>query len=267
MSDIETETLPGSGGEMLPAETKTEEKKPVVEATEGQPQTEGEAQKEDPPKEEPKKRRNPTGDYIQRLQSRWNDPQALERRLADLKAKTPSLDAHGYDAESYVREAIQHDREVTRAELELERAQEQIQRVTQNFNASVSAFAEHHPDYRVVVEGIPQEFLSPELQFAIMSHERGAEIAYHIAQNDDDLFQLASVRPDLMGAAVERLAKRITAPQRQSAPAPTKPITNAPPPPATVSSRNPVDTPPDKLTDEEWYRREVERERAERRRQ
>jgi len=109
------------------------------------------------------------------------------------------------------------------------------------------------------VNAIP--FIPDEAAFAIKAHERGPEIAYHIATNDDALFEIANVRPELLGIAVDRIAKRLAAPQRTAQqPAQHKPITQAPPPPQSVSTRNVVDTPPEKLTDAEWYAREREAE-------
>ena len=261
MSDIENETLPGSG-EQPQAVEAVEAKKPEEEKP-----AEPEEKEEKPEETRQEKKRNRTREHIDKLHARWNDPVALERRLQDLKAKQPQLADFQYDAQGYVQESIRHEREVWETERQAAEAREHVERINADFQAASLDFAQENPDYYQAISSIPPQFMPDELYFAIAGHERGPEIAYHIAQNDDALFQLASIRPELMGAAVERLAKRLEAPQRQAqAPAQNKPITQAPPPPRSVSARSVAETPPEKLTDDEWYRREIEREKAERRR-
>jgi len=98
-----------------------------------------------------------------------------------------------------------------------------------------------------------------------MRHPNGPLIAYHLGTNDDDLFSVASVQPQLAAAAVDRLAKRLaaaqTAPNTVAAPLTPKPITRAPAPPPTLTGRSPSDTPSEKLTDEGWLSRERDKAR------
>ncbi|MBS9452593.1 hypothetical protein KJA64_10710, partial [Xylella fastidiosa subsp. multiplex] len=68
----------------------------------------------------------------------------------------------------------------------------------------------------------------PAVQAAVIQHEKGPEIAYHLASQDDALWSLASVREDLVPAAVERLAARMATPQTHnpltSGPLPGNPV-------------------------------------------
>ena len=63
-----------------------------------------------------------------------------------------------------------------------------------------------------------------------------------------------------LAAAVERLASRLTAapqaPQTPTNPINPKPVSKAPAPAPTVSGRSPTEVPPEKLTDDEWFKRE-----------
>lgn len=243
------------------------EAKPV-EKTEGDPveSDAAKAEKEESAKKE--RSRNRTADHIAANHRRIAEQAAeIERLKAQAAPKAISEDGpqpeQFTDWASYTEAMVEYRLEKRESDRRQQDARAAEERQVLTYQEKVADFAEKVQDFQEVVLAIPQEFLSPELQKAILAHERGPEIAYHIAQNDDDLFQLASIRPELMGAAVERLAKRLAAPQPKTPP--IKPISNAPPPPATVSGRAPADTADDKLTDVQWYKREVEREKERRR--
>lgn len=138
------------------------------------------------------------------------------------------------------------------------------------YNTKAVEFADEHPDFFEAVGSIDTKFLTNELQAAVMAHDNGPAIAYHLANNDDDLWQLASIRPDLMAAAVDRLASRLTAtppkvPAQPTIPAipsvPAAPVSRTPAPAPTVSGRAPTETPPEKLTDDDWYAKDREKRR------
>ncbi|WP_411393537.1 hypothetical protein [Xylella fastidiosa] len=105
--------------------------------------------------------------------------------------------------------------------------------------------------------------LSPAVQAAVIQHEKGPEIAYHLATQDDALWSLASVREDLLPAAVERLAARMATLRRAtpSLQAPHQANRSATPTPPSVSGRSPAEIPSEKLTDDDWYRRDVDKRR------
>ncbi|WP_411393430.1 hypothetical protein [Xylella fastidiosa] len=77
------------------------------------------------------------------------------------------------------------------------------------YEARAAEFMNAHPDFYETVGSMDLSLLSPAVQAAVIQHEKGPEIAYHLATQDDALWSLASVREDLLPAAVERLAARM----------------------------------------------------------
>lgn len=235
------------------------------------------------------RKRNRTKAYIDRING---ENAEYRRRLAELEARTsapaartpqsttaqadrgPQLEDFNFDSVAWqeARDAWVIEQASSRITQTTQKAEElrKQQETAASYQQQVDAFTDAHPDFSEVVGSIPPQFLTPELQAAIMAHERGAEIAYHIATDEDALFNLASIRPELQAAAVERLASRmgrataaaaVTPPAAPPA-APQKPLTQAPPPAPQVSGRAVTETPSEKLTDDEWH----DRERAKRKR-
>jgi hypothetical protein len=244
--------------------------------------------------EERKKRT--TRDFIDRIKEEnktyrqgWNDPEALRRRLAEFERtsqpqtqqpqgrqqgdRRPTLEDHGYDFNAWQQadtDWVERQAERRAAQLYDQRAQQAREQETwQTYESKVAEFANDHEDFYEVVGSIPP--LPLELQAAIAAHPQGPAIAYHLGNTPSDLLAYANTSPQFAGLALQQLAARLSAapsPSVQSpvvappaAPAPTKPISQAPPPPPTVGGRSPTETPPEKLTDDEWYRRERERQR------
>lgn len=226
-------------------------------------------------------KRNRTREYIQRINGENAD---MRRRLAELERAqsstpntpqrqsqgAPTLEQYNYDFTAW-NEAnreylIDQAKQGWTKEQKQAETQRQQQETIQRYEQRAAEFADDHPDFVEVVGSIDPQFLTVEVQAAIMGHEMGPQIAYHLANHEDDLWQLASIRADLMPAAVARLASRLgaapPAPVQASAPTPQpKPITQAPPPPPTVAGRSPSETPAEKLTDDEWYRRDRDKRR------
>ncbi len=265
----ETNTLEQGGGEALPQDNP----KPayVDDVTDAQP-ARPEAAAE-PPKDDGKKR-NRTREYIQGLQKRAGEVETLRAELEQLKSrfkepekKEPKPEDFDFDPHAYARAVSKWDREQERAteqENESKRAKAQRQsEAVAAYQQRAAEFADDHEDFFEVVSSIPPELLPPELQTAIMQHPKGAEIAYQLAQNEDELFNFAAMRPEALTRAVERYALRMSeAPKGEPvlpevpalAQAPQKPITQAPAPAPRVGGRAVAETPPDKQTDDEWYR-------------
>lgn len=246
--------------------------------------------KDEPDKEQQK--RNRTREYIERLnrenaelraqlgQPKQNTDTTTRTTTAQPQAKPeegePQLADYNFDYAAYQRAHSQWA--VNKALSERETSTRQAEATTKQresvaaYNAKAVEFAEDHDDYFEVVGSMDLKLLTPELQFAIMGHENGPAVAYHLATNEDELWNLASIRADLMPAAVSRLASRLAAqnkpaadanPQPNPDPIPQPPprISKAPPPAPTVTGRTPSETPPEKLTDDDWYAREKERSR------
>lgn len=241
----------------------------------------------DKDKEQGSRQKNRTREYIQRLNA---ENAEYRRRIADIEARLPPQpepkgppkpEDFNFDQDAYQRAVTQHELEnalkrrddESKTRAEAQKQQEAINAYAQRANA----FAAEHEDYLEVVGSIDPSLLLPELQAAIMGHEKGPEIAYRLAQNEDELLQLASTRPELLERAIARYAARMSdAPPEPNAPAaaaanalaapaiatqPNKPISQAPAPAPRVGGRSPTDIPPEKLTDDEWYAKDRERRR------
>lgn len=277
----EETTLPEGGSETVAEIPETKVPKSDAEASLSQvPKAETSPKPED---EEAEKRKNRTAAYIDRLKRERNEAiAAAARSQQPTPATTTARGAEGdkeptpedfeWDLVAFNKahakwavasEFKRHEEASKRAESE----RKQVELAT-SYNDRIADFAADHPDFHEVVSTIPYQ-LGDEIQAAIMAHAKGPEIAYHLGINDDDAFQLASIQPNLAAAAVERLAKRISgapkaAEPTQTAPEPVaapKPVSQAPAPVRTVSGRAPADTPPEKLTDDQWYAKDRESRR------
>lgn len=288
----ETTTADSGAGATAPAATPTNDAQAAQLEQQQQattdPAAEDKAKAEAATKEEGEKKRNRTRDYINRLNGELAEERRqraeYERRLADLErgqsrpsqqqqqrsADTgPQLEDFNFDLASWQQArdqwVIKQAQQGWSERQKQEEAQRQEQQTRATYTERVLAFADQHPDFEEAVGSIDPKFLTRELQLAIMGHANGPEIAYHLANNDEVLFNLASIRPELQAAAVDRLAARLGSasaaaviPPAAPPAAPQKPITQAPPPAPRVGGRAVVDTPAEKLTDDQWYDKDRE---------
>ncbi|WP_419653879.1 hypothetical protein ACN3VN_05140 [Xylella fastidiosa] len=235
--------------------------------------------------EEKKKQGNRTREYIQRINGENNE---LRRRLEALERQqqsgstrsshtpqagqegAPELEDYAYNMNGWVDARFNHLFQQWQQEQQQAETARQQHSAQARYEARAAEFVNVHPDFYETVGSMDLSLLSPAVQAAVIQHEKGPEIAYHLATQDDALWSLASVREDLLPAAVERLAARmatasLAAPQTHhpltAGPSPSKPISNAPPPPPSVSGRSPAEIPSEKLTDDDWYRRDVDKRR------
>jgi len=247
--------------------------------------TEPEATEAKPKPEKP----NRTGAYIERLQERARAAEdrarELEARLATPPASShhssqpqnnrgaaegePTLEGHDYDLEAYTRahsrwaaeQIIKEREETARQNSERQTFQEKMD----SYAERAAEFEESHPDYREAIDGFLADYQpSREIQLAIIGHERGPEIAYYVANSDDEAFTLANTLPQNAAAAVSRLIKRMDAAQQAPIPSPppqVRTISQAPAPTPRVGGRSVAVVPPEKQTDDDWYRADLERRR------
>lgn len=264
----ETDTQEGSEA-LAPDEQvnpQPEQEAPEQEQEVEQPE-QGEQPEPEPPKEpDESKKRNRTRDYINRINRENAELRAKlkENEPAPAKGEKPKLEDYNFDQEQYLEALADYKAGERIAAHQAEQQQADTQRQQQEIEAAytqrIASFADEHPDFPEVVGSIPYP-LSPDVQAAIMAHENGPEIAYHLGTNDDEAFALASIQPHLASAAVERLASRLTAAPKTPQTTSSKPVSKAPAPAPTVSGRSPTEIPPEKLTDDEWFKRERERAR------
>lgn len=214
--------------------------------------------------EEQTRKKNRTREYTNRI-NRENAEMRQRLAEAESKAKAPSqparegapkLEDFDFDIGAFTQA---HTEYVLKQHQEQQKQADEGRRqaeLTATYNQKVADFADTHPDFPEVVGSIAYP-LSPAIEAAIMAHELGPQIAYLLGSDDDAAFQLAAVQPHLAAAAVDRIASRLASAQ-QVTPKPTpspKPVTKAPAPVPTVSGRAPAETPPEKLTDDEWFKR------------
>lgn len=277
----ETSTLEQGGGEVLPQQQKP-----------AQPAYVDNMQDDADPKPAPAagavtadddgKKRNKTREYIERLQAENREVHGLRQKLQELESrlpkapepKEPKLEDFDFDTGRYAQavarwEIQQHQQGAKKAEAAQAEQRTQQETITA-YQQRAAAFAETVEDFIPVVTSIPKELMPPELEAALMAHEKGPELAYKLAQDEEQLFSLAAMRPELMARAVERFASRLSdALKGEPAPpevpalaqAPTKPITQAPAPAPRVGGRAAAEVPGDKLTDAEWFKRERDQQR------
>ena len=274
----ETIVQPDEGGESLPVVSVP---KSDAEAAELEAAATPEVQDSEKPKPDPvaqdkeERQRNRTTQFIERQKHELAE---ARRQIAELRASQPvqqaakapegepTLDKYDYDIAAFTRAhadwAVKEALSARDQEQQTRAKEAERQDAVSRYEEQVQAVLDVHPDFYEVVGTIDPQFITPELEAAIIKHPNGARLAYHIGTNDDDAFLLASTRPELMAAAVDRLAKRLAAPAAPvAAPAPPKPITQAPAPPPSLAGKSSVSAPAEKLTDEQWLARERERTR------
>lgn len=271
----ETIVQPDEGGESLPVVSVP---KSDAEAAELEAAATPEVQDSEKPKPDPvaqdkeERQRNRTTQYIERLKAEVAQLRQAIPQPAPQAAKAPegepTLDKYDYDIAAFTRAhadwAVKEALSARDQEQQTRAKEAERQDAVSRYEEQVQAVLDVHPDFYEVVGTIDPQFITPELEAAIIKHPNGARLAYHIGTNDDDAFLLASTRPELMAAAVDRLAKRLAAPAAPvAAPAPAtpKPITQAPAPPPSLAGKSSVSAPAEKLTDEQWLARERERTR------
>lgn len=281
----DTEGQPASGEESRANETQVTEtpKTPRndAEAAAAEAAKAGESTSNEGEQGEPKPKRNRTGEFIDKLKT---DNRSLRERneeltrLLKLREKppeptpAPTFEQSNFDPAAYAdarakwaaESAVQNYQNTQ----ERTQAQARLQQIERDYNARINEATTAHPDFVERVTALSESLsaMLPEdhqqaIGLAIMSHPQGPEVAYAIANDDDLAFQLASIQPRLAAAAVDRIAARLAAAhEAPQTPTPNaKPVSQAPPPVQTVSGKTPTKTPPEKLTDAEWWKRRSKR--------
>ena len=280
MSD---ETLVGTADAGAPpAAPKSDAEAELLEAKATEVKPEPKAEDE----AELQRKRNRTKEYIAKINS---ENAEYRRKLAEFEARlnevaapkqkadpdaAPTLEACDYDFEKFQREtakwAIAQENKTREATASKQAEDQKVLEVFTAYEQRAVAFAESHDDFLEVVNSIRYP-LPADTQAAIAAHELGPQIAYHLGNNPKDAFEFARTPPYLVEALIEDLSSRLQeAPKAPAfapslAPAP-KPVTKAPPPPPVVGGRAVTEVPDEKLTDDEWLKRERARELARRRR-
>lgn len=208
-----------------------------------------------PAPEQPEKKVNKTTEFIDRLKRENHELRQMKAELEALKAsqpkpeppKAPDPNSFYNDPLAYVQQSSEHAVRQAREQWEQEQAQrrqqEETERTAASFREKAQAFAAEHPDFEEVIYSVPPDLLPEDLARSIIGHERGHELAYHLAKNLGELARLASVAPQYQRYAIDDLVSRLDtratatlseAPHPAVVP-PAKTVTRAPPPVTTLS--------------------------------
>jgi len=221
-------------------------------------------------KEEVRKK-NRTTAYIERTQQRVREQEEELRQLREQVSRVsqpqqipgpvegePRLADFNFDIEAFQRAHSNWTLDNFKKSAQESAKQAETERKTRELATSydnrLNDFVADHPDFPVAIANMrivpPQEF-----QLAIMAHEQGPAIAYHLAQHPEDALKLVQTPAQYAEYAVQDIASRLQA-APQEAPIPARSISQAPTPVPSVQGRAPTKTPVEKLTDDEWYARQ-----------
>lgn len=196
--------------------------------------------------------------------------------------------------EDYLAERVTERASKTAAEQATKVVEEREQKKAQETTAAerkakwterATTFAKDHPDFDELVYAEGVEFTDAVAE-VLADSELGPQLAYHLAQNPDDLSRISRLSPAAAGREIGKLEARLApAVDAQKEPAESSkeeaadetasaqdpPTTKAPPPPpklqpaASGSTRPPTTSAQsDKLSDDEWFKAEQKRLSAKR---
>jgi hypothetical protein len=201
------------------------------------------------------KKPNRTGEFIDKLKRENWELRQMKAELEALKAaqpkpeapKAPDPNTFYQDPAAFVQAnsqyAVTQARQQWEQEQAAQREQEEWGRTQQTWQQKAAAFAAEHPDFEEKIYSVPEDLLPEDLARTIIAHERGHELAYHLANNWGELAQLASVAPQYRRYAIDSLVSKLdtraTATLSEAPPPavgmPAKQVTRAPAPVTTLS--------------------------------
>ena len=242
---------------LAPAEPPTEAEKAVdhaeaepveVEAEGSEPEAKEEAKQEEPKKANPKLERRFSDLTKQREEARKEAQaererrEALEKRLADLEAKSQPAKAETYDEEpqpSQFQDAFEYAKalaeytadkrieEMRKQEAEAKIAQER-QKVIDSWAQRVQAAKAEMPDFDEMVAS-SEVVVSDAVRDSILESDVGPQILYHLAENEELARKISGMSDR---AAVKELGKLEA--RFEKKPEEVKPVVKSKaPPPAT----------------------------------
>jgi hypothetical protein len=217
------------------------------------------------------RKKNRTTAYIERTQQRVREQEEELRQLREQVARVsqpkeaagpvdgePRLADFNYDIEAFQRAhsnwTLDNFRKSAQESAKQAESDRKSREAAAGYQTRLDDFVADHPDFPTAVASM-RIVPPPEFQLAIMAHEQGPAIAYHLAQNEDDALELARTPAQYAEFAIAKIASRLKA-APQEVPASNRSVSQAPAPVPAVQGRAPTKTPPEKLTDDEWYARQ-----------
>lgn len=180
-----------------------------------------------------------------------------ERRAKELEAQLAAASGQRQETrdETIQREAQQMARQIAAHEVAVQqqrRIREAADRDYKDFGQVLSGYADTFPDWG----GVPQTLIDAATEAAEGSEHR---VLYHLGKNLDEAERIMALPPARMGAAIAKLAAKLTAPT------PPKQVSQAPRPVQEVTTAAvPAPKDPAKMSIGEWIEYE-DRRQAERR--
>lgn len=181
-------------------------------------------------------------------------PQAAPQPQRQGDLPRPSREQFGSDEDFY--SALDRYADQLAEHRTASRAQEMTQQQQQeadwrNFQTAESKFIAEHPDYNQKVKDPQKVYFTPPVAAVLRQLENGPEIAYHLADNAEMGWKVASLSPQRMLFELGRIDAGIQA--QKNAPKPKPPVSAAPPPPPKVEgTAEPVTKDISKMTDKEY---------------
>lgn len=156
--------------------------------------------------------------------------ESLRRQLEAIKPTPAGSEKDHPDQASFIRATIKEAAaEAQKAAIEqqaqsLEKAA--IESRNRAYEARVQEFVERAPDYHQVTSS-PTLQISPVMADAIRLSETGPQIAYFLGKNPGEAARIHSLPPIEQAIAIGSLSARVSVPEKR--------VTQAPPPPKTVT--------------------------------
>ncbi len=266
------------------ANLETQHPEEGVQPSEGQHSAEG----ADGSNDEGEKGKKSKGGFQQRIDRLTREKyeamrraQALEQRLAELERQVqpdskinipedglppmPTPEQFGYDEEAYTAAMKEwadaraaKAQEVALQQIEQQRLQQEALRQQAELAQKVQAAQEKYPDFveKVMDPSLPSlQEVNPAAFEAVLSSDKMADVAYYLANNPQEVFDLAGVPPV---EAVKRIAYIEAKFSGKGGAAPAAAQQTAPPPKTVSGSAQPA-TDLDKVSDiDEWMRKRWE---------
>lgn len=159
-----------------------------------------------------------------------NEPQkpAQSQETSD----EPTLEGHDFDVAAFTKAWAKWDRQQEAKQAEQAKANEAAAARTKKYQDSAAEFAAQNPDYQQVVSN-PYLPMTQDMVDAITEADNPAAVAYHLAKNPSEAERIAGLTVAGIGRAIGKIEAELSS----SVPSPPirKTVTNAPPPPSTLS--------------------------------
>lgn len=186
-----------------------------------------------------------------RAQKQEPQPQVKQEVQASTDDPEPTLEDHAWDVPKYTKELLAWQKREDKREAEREKQAEASKARDAKLNESAAAFATTNPDFNEVVNN-PALPITAVMREAVIETDNPAAVAYWLGKNIEEAHKIAGMTPIGVARAIARIEsqlERVEPEQRQ----PTqKTVTQAPPPPTTLSGNKVPTKNPEQMTMAEY---------------